>query len=331
MPSRSRQTDCERTVRREFKNSSGRFPGCSRLNLVACFVAIGPSVLSIILSCVSANAAQPASLSIRKSTKAVPITHDVAVVAWVDASAIQSPDPASVNSDLRTALTVLAGDFTNCLLTLDSWSNGQRVLISSDTDRIFANAFLLSHSGNARPGSTLDPKPFAESGDYRLFNRAKVEFSVKNGLIFGAPRFVAVDLPLVGRTPNPCTALPLFGPVDGQTDTTNNGQRNKTTNQLVVYQLNEGRIGDDGQRVNRTLNKCNQFDCTQIAADQATPWIWNTITFDISGSVRPLDHQIFPAYSIYVDGLRTSEISQPDFGPFIGLDTLSRRSKDAIP
>jgi hypothetical protein len=61
--------------------------------------------------------------------------------------------------------------------------------------------------------------------------------------------------------------------------------------QATQYRTTEGRIGPTGQAINRTIN------------GGTTPWIWSVIEFDSSGNlIVPIDHAMFPTYSIYWNG-----------------------------
>jgi hypothetical protein len=99
-----------------------------------------------------------------------------------------------------------------------------------------------------------------------------------------------------------------------------------------IYQLAEGRIGTDGQRVDRTLNDCAQLDCTAVPVGPTTPWIWATLKFDLQGNfIQPIDKQIFPTYSIYQDGQRIGNaIPQSDAEAFISKDANSMRKATDI-
>ena len=92
--------------------------------------------------------------------------------------------------------------------------------------------------------------------------------------------------PVVGSTADPCGS-PLKRP--GQVHP-NNGYRGVDSAGQGVAQLVEGRLGPTGQTINKTIN------------GGTTPWIWNVIEFDSTGSIiLPVDHAMFPTYSIYLN------------------------------
>lgn len=280
--------------------------------------------ISIVLLLASLGAsAQTEPLTIEKVSRNVkfsPISKDITVVGWVNRDLVPEPDTTNVNISLQLQLK----DPASCLLLLDAWAAGERDSVSTEEERRYVNAILLRESNNsAPPKPSINPDSVASDGDYRLFNRAKVEFSLKDGKIFGAPRFVAVDLPIVGKTPEPCTFLAVRVVAKAHDD---NGKRNKTPAETSIFQINEGRLGDDGLAVDRTINACNQQHCQEILSGPTTPWIWNVIKFDLNGNfIQPLDRQIFPSYTIYVDKQFASEIPQSDAETFISLDQTSQR------
>lgn len=269
----------------------------------------------------SAQTGSPTVEKVSRSVKFSPITKDITVVAWVNRDLVPEPNTTNVNIPLQIQLN---NDPASCLLLLDAWASGERDSVSTEEERRYVNAILLRESNNsAPPRPSINPDSVASAGDYRLFNRAKVEFSLKDGKIFGAPRFVAVDLPIVGKTPEPCTFLAVR--VDAQPHD-DHGKRNKTPAETSVFQINEGRLGPDGLAVDRTINACNQQHCQGIPSGPTTPWIWNVIKFDLNGNfMQPLDSQMFPSYTIYVDKQFASEIPQSDAEAFISLDQTSQR------
>src|SRR5258708_34560790 len=57
-----------------------------------------------------------------------------------------------------------------------------------------------------------------------------------------------------------------------------------------VYHVTEGRIGPDGQAVNRYLNWRNFTDQSYTTPDASstTPYIWVATIFDLNGNMQPL-------------------------------------------
>jgi hypothetical protein len=68
--------------------------------------------------------------------------------------------------------------------------------------------------------------------------------------------------------------------------------------------LAEGRIGYLGQLGSQTIN------------GRTVPWIWSAIEFDSTGVFTGAPHEIFPSYSVYVNGnlqYTNDQSSVPDF------------------
>jgi hypothetical protein len=87
-----------------------------------------------------------------------------------------------------------------------------------------------------------------------------------------------------------------------------------------VAQLAEGRVGTVGQAVNKTIN------------GTGTPWIWSVIEFDSSGNlIVPIDHAMFPTYSIYWNGNLVQTCPQSDPQSFISKSESYQRTPSQIP
>lgn len=234
---------------------------------------------------------------------AAPVTtDDVVVIGWVNSNAINLPGVANFGliADLNITET--------CLSTLFFWSQGVAIDLSSDADRAYANAFLVKNSGNAEPpNSSINPTAIQLGGDFRLFNRFQVRFSVSNAQITNPQyqQFVSQ----VGSTPNPCTRL--LPSVSGEAHPFN-GSRGVIFG-ARIYQLNEGRIGGTGQAVNGTIN------------GRTTPWIWSVIKFDRSGFPDASDVAIFPTYYVYKNGRLIQTFPQHPLSEFILNDETYQR------
>jgi hypothetical protein len=55
------------------------------------------------------------------------------------------------------------------------------------------------------------------------------------------------------------------------------------------------------------------------------------IRFDAGGDLLPLDHQIFPTYYAYVNGMLVQQFPQDDLETFLSLDSTSQRLVHEIP
>lgn len=99
-----------------------------------------------------------------------------------------------------------------------------------------------------------------------------------------------------------------------------------TSDESLVYQLAEGRVGTNGQKVNQFLNGVVGADYTT-----ATPWIWSTVQFEANGQTRAWvqggNLQMFPAYQVFFNGSASSsypEVSLASLMNFIGLNATSQ-------
>ncbi len=233
-------------------------------------------------------------------------TDDVVVIAWVDPLPITLPSGANQQLVNRLDYPV------SCFPLLTAWAQGNPEDLTNDTDRAYANAYLVKNSGNFAPLLTINPNTVLAVGDFRLFNRFKVQFSSSGGSISNLT--ILQSQSEVGKTPDPCYVLP---PVSGQAHFSN-GSRSVTSSGSAVYQLTEGRIGLAGQAVNLTLNA------------RTTPWIWSVIRFDGSGNLNSSDHAIFPTYYVYRNGVRVAVYPQSAVSTFVAKDSSYERLPSQI-
>jgi len=262
-------------------------------------VGIGTATITVTYTC-SSGATATATVKVKVTTA------DIVVIGWVDASVIPLPSGANIllRADLNLPLT--------CDALVGEWALlGIRVDIFSQADVDYANAYLLSHSGNNPPPATIDPDSVLAGGDFRLYNRFQATFDQSGGTISNLSPIQSKTQ--VGKTPNPCT-LPIK--LDGETFPSS-GASGITPSGTAVYQLAEGRLGPKGQAANKTLN------------GTTTPWIWSVIRFDASGSPDTSDHSIFPTFYVYKDGSRIAIYPQSAPAAFIVLsDTYQRLPSD---
>lgn len=234
-------------------------------------------------------------------------TADVVVVSWVDSSVVTLPSGASslLTGSLNTPGT--------CSLMLLDWAVGIPTFLFGSAEVDYANAFLLKNSGNSRPPATIDPDSTLAGGDFRLFNRFQATFTQTGSAISNLT--VLKSAAVVGTTPDPCGLVPN---ASGEAHPSN-GANGVTSSGTGVFQLAEGRLGSLGQRVNATIN------------GRTTPWIWSVIRFDASGALTPLDHAIFPTYSVYKDGTLTATFPQSAPSAFISKDARYQRNTSEVP
>lgn len=243
-------------------------------------------------------------------------TDEIVVVGWVDGVPISLPSGA--NPALIAALNDMVPG--SCLGLLAAWEEGFRTLVSTQADVDYANAFLLKNTANSKPPTTINPDSLRSGGDYRLFNRFKARVASTAGQI-DVLSTNGASVAVVGTTTNPCAR---FLPSASAEIHPSNGARGVTSNRLHVYQLNEGRIGSIGQKIDRTLNYYGQ------PVGSGTPWIWSAIRFNADGSFALLDHQIFPTYSVYKNGVLIQTLPQSAPSPFIAMTSSSQRTPGEI-
>jgi len=228
------------------------------------------------------------------------------VIAWVDKSKITLPTPQT--SFLGFSLNTIG----LCSLQLLDWIRGIPSNLKGQADADYANAWLLIHSANNPPLESINPTSEKVAGDFRLFKHFQI---VSNGDISN-PTALPNAPPVVGSTPDPCgTPLKLAGETNR-----NSGYWGPDSSGRGVAQLVEGRVGSIGQQVNRAIN------------GTSTPWIWNVIEFDSTGSILvPMDHAMFPTYSIYVNGRIALTCPQSAPAPFVAKDDKYQRLPSDIP
>jgi hypothetical protein len=93
---------------------------------------------------------------------------------------------------------------------------------------------------------------------------------------------------LAGLTPEPCTnaQIPSLSPL-GEANPFVNGRSGVSFDSTLAYQINEGRVGPDGQAVNKYLNHPDYPD-----PSSAMPYVWSVIQFDVNGNLRPFNNGI---------------------------------------
>ena len=261
---------------------------------------VGTATITVTFTCQS-GATATATVDVKVTTA------DIVMIGWVNASVISLPSGASflLRIDLNTPGA--------CTILLGTWLIGIPTDLFGQAEVDYANAYLLNHSGNSQPPSTINPDAQLAAGDFRLFNRLQATYDTAGGIASG---FTAIHSnAVVGTTPDPCGLLPN---VAGETSVFNgfNGVGSSGTD---VYQLAEGRLGSKGQAVNKTIN------------GTTTPWIWSVIRFDISGNPDTSDHSIFPTFYVYKDGTLINTYPQSAPSAFIPLGDTYQRLPSQIP
>jgi hypothetical protein len=57
-----------------------------------------------------------------------------------------------------------------------------------------------------------------------------------------------------------------------------------------------------------------------INQQRTVPWIWSAIEFDSQGNFVSSQHEIFPTYSVYINGQLVSTLPQSALGDFVAKD-----------
>ncbi len=264
------------------------------------------------------------------------LTNDTTVVAWVQPVPVVDP-PNLPNGSPDPVWTELVGQGPQgCSDTLIFWSDqgqagfgvGNNGLTSAEI--AFVNEFLINGTANPPPPTQFqeDQSSFLNSNQYRLYQRFQGYWELQPNGGISQPPVALESWVAVGVTPEPCSGfqIQIFSlPV--QTNAIN-GESGLTPNGLWMYQVNEARIGSDGQGVNQFLNGPAGADYTTT-----TPWIWSVIQFDANGYTQAFSQNStnsttqnlgsFPAYWIYTNGYLdpSYQINQSGLMTFISLNS----------
>ncbi len=213
---------------------------------------------------------------VKASVRAPINASEVTVIGWINGDVIGLPSGANA-----TLVSNLTQGTANCVLQVLQLSYGIARNISTQADRDYANSWLVKYSANAAPPSSIDAQTQLNGGNFRLFN------------LWGGSSQPAYR---IGATPDPCgTGVSLAGQASyysGLHGTTSSGNQ---------AQLAEGRVGTRGQKGSMTINQ-----------QRTVPYVWNAIEFDANGNFISAPHEMFPTYSVYVNGqLQTTYPQSP--------------------
>jgi hypothetical protein len=244
------------------------------------------------------------------------VSQRVTVVAWVDRDSVKVQELAR-NASRDVIQTFAHHDL--CMQALLQLSRATKrhwpKFAATPADRRYTEAMLIKGSHNRQPPSVITSDYVAE-GDFRLLNDFRVTREGGHFVIVGGKDS------RVGNTPSPCQDL-AAGFWEAAED---QGMRRMMTpephkmndrrweNNTRVVQVNEGRIGAAGQRVQRLLGD-------RPDAVDPTPYIWSVISIDSRGTIG-LDHQMFPSYSVFIDGIQQAACERPaaNLQNFLALD-----------
>ena len=91
------------------------------------------------------------------------------IIGWVNASAVTVP--SGENATLQANLN---NSFTSCGIEVGEWVVGSLGDVNGAADVAYANAWLVSNSGNPAPPPTIIPASQLAGGNFRLFNDFQV-------------------------------------------------------------------------------------------------------------------------------------------------------------
>lgn len=197
--------------------------------------------------------------------------------------------------------------------------------------------FLITHSANNEPPPDLNPKtPLDPSvvakGDFRAYNQVRAAIYTQGNQI----NFVRLvnSKAVLGDTPDACqsffTRLGNFfagGTLLKPEPHPDNGQWGITPSKSHFFQLAEGRVGLEAQKVYMTLNACTSKDAItgfcNAPVPPVTPYIWSFPLFDAQGRYT-VNTQIFPTYYVYEEGKLVNKIPQTALENFIKMNATSQ-------
>jgi hypothetical protein len=256
------------------------------------------------------------------------LTSDTTVVAWIDGSKI-IPDATPLGGPNDIVYQELVANYSyGCVAALGTWRDGGKIgQVGNFTaaERLFANQFLLHGSANnPPPPQNFNSFDYVTGYDYRIFQRLQASYELASGTIISGSAQYLYSYTNAGVSPEPCTGLQLFS-LPAQSNA-RNGERGMASDRGSVYQVNEARLGPDGQAVNFYINGAVGQDYTTF-----TPWIWSVIQFGANGGTGAWTQgsnsstlQIFPSYQVYGNGSPNSQFPQGDPSAFISLNSTSQ-------
>ena len=126
-------------------------------------------------------------------------------------------------------------------------------------------AIYLGKTGNFQPPGSLreDMSWFSSPDRYRFAQRFQIG-RIELPIVPATWNTIRSNT-YVGSTPEPCSGFQFFGP-GGEEHLDNGRQGVDITRNYAYYQINQGRIGSDGQSVNSYLSHRN------LSGSAATPW-----------------------------------------------------------
>jgi hypothetical protein len=236
----------------------------------------------------------PTSSTVYASVRAPMNSPAITIIAWVDPTALDLARLANgANPDGANANLVRNLNSYDCSIEIGSWAFFKDpVDINSQTDRNYANAWLVLNSANTPPPNSINPQTLIKSTNtFRLFND------------FGGSNSAG---PQVGSTPDPCRFLGNLVPGIGDGQPSIYMGKSGQSSSGLTYKIAEGRIGSVGQSGSQTIN-----------VGRTVPWIYSVIEFDSSGNPTYSDRATFPTYSVYYNGQLQYTFPQSSVSDFV--------------
>lgn len=242
------------------------------------------------------------------------ISRRITVVGWIDDDDI---DLDEIGPHANRPLRKMLASPTQCLALVMTWLNTPPYIkpfqVGTKDDADYAKAFLVKRSANQRPPQAL-PDDFEHAGNYKLLNVFQTAAN-RDGFDVSSINHGAV----IGRTPDACGLLPserypIFT-LPGEEHETNNKQ---FVVEDAIVQMNEARINVLAQTIERNLTDQRK------PVGAITPWIWSGIRIQHNGEYSVCS-QVFPSFSIYVDGKLVEERKQTKLAEFMKLDENSQK------
>lgn len=267
---------------------------------------------------------------------------DITVLGWIDGTKIDLPAehwakiPATIGvpGAVEPPIGEIMDRFTlrGTFLATVGMGGIYTIPLMGNGAREYVNAYLLKNSPNDTPPAEfktmwagyddrfmVDEEKLAEfRGDltnFRSFHRFQARFELNDdGTIKGQPFYIKRDTE-AGKTPVDWMEDPSgeTGLHNGNVNTTGavvqfnpkNGMQHSASLADDFEQYAQGRISTDGPlsggNISKNLNNLK------------VPWIWSITEFDAQhatgGSTAIHEHEIFPVYHFYYNGVRLDQYS----------------------
>lgn len=356
VPSTSRPGTYEATLTSSVSASGGVYTWTTDNSSMVGFItsASGPSASQVTLGIISTNDKATITLTYLPpcggesvtDSFTFALTNQVTVLGWIDGTNIQ-PDASTLlaatpNSMVYSSLTGLPADALTCRDTLTYYgaqggtSPFRGVADNGFTyaERDYINHFVLGRSANEPPPATMSSFAALEAlGQYRLLQTFQASYEVSAGIIDPRSIRALVSQTRTGRTPEPCSRLEMItfagetSSIDASLDSTviSTGSPRTSSALDITYQVNEARVGTEGQNGNQYVN-----GVSGTPPSISMPWVWSAIQCDANGKTRVFGSNnnmstlsLLPSFRIYFGGTTYKDVGQGDIEYFLGLTSIT--------